>query len=95
MFYRRVVLSKYQLMLVATIICYVDIVSCYKLDTCFGISSHFQANIRLQTTVVAVIDVSLNAQKHIYKTRIINKYKCHLDCIIVSRRKVLYIKYYS
>lgn len=73
MFYRRVVLSKCKLMLAITITYYVDIISCYKLDTCFGISSHFQANVRLQTTVVAVIDVSLNAQKHIYKTRIINK----------------------
>jgi hypothetical protein len=60
-------------MLATTMTCYVDIISCYKVDTCFSISSHFQANIRLQTTVVAVVGVSLNAQKHVYKTRIINK----------------------
>ena len=60
-------------MLVTTITYYVDIISCYKLDTCFGISSHFQANILLQGTVVALPDVPLNVQKHIYKSRIINK----------------------
>jgi hypothetical protein len=60
-------------MLVITITYCVYIMPCYKLYKCFDIITHLQAHIRLQTTVVAMIDVALTVQKHIYETRMINK----------------------
>jgi hypothetical protein len=43
--------------------CYVDIISYHKVATCFGMRSHIQANISLQTAIFAVQDIFLNIIK--------------------------------